>query len=157
MRPKVYIETSVISYLTARPSNDIRAAANQNATIEWWDIQRPRFDLLISEIVTAEASLGHPEAAQRRLTVIAEIPELEATEEVRTLGQALISRGAIPQNAEIDAYHVAIAAVNGVEYLLTWNCTHIANALMRPKIEAICRSCGYEPPIICTPQELTEN
>lgn len=157
MRPTVYIETSVISYLTARPSNDIRAAANQNATIEWWDIQRPRFDLLISEIVTAEASLGHPEAAQRRLTVIAEIPELEATEEVRTLGQALISRGAMPQKAEIDAYHVAIAAVNGVEYLLTWNCMHIANALMRPKIEAICRSCGYEPPIICTPQELTED
>ncbi len=157
MRPKVYIETSIIGYLTARPSNDIRAAANQNATLEWWDIQRPKFDLLISEFVTAEASLGDSEAAQRRLMVIAEIPELEATEEVRVLGQTLISQGAIPQKAEIDAYHVAIAAVNGLEYLLTWNCTHIANAIMRPKIEAICRSSGYEPPIICTPQELMES
>ncbi|MGH8480678.1 MAG: type II toxin-antitoxin system VapC family toxin [Gammaproteobacteria bacterium] len=157
MRPKVYIETSIIGYLTARPSNDIRAAANQNATLEWWDIQRPKFDLLISEFVTAEASLGDSETAQRRLMVIAEIPELEATEEVRVLGQTLISQGAIPQKAEIDAYHVAIAAVNGLEYLLTWNCTHIANAIMRPKIEAICRSSGYEPPIICTPQELMES
>ena len=157
MRPKVYIETSIIGYLTARQSNDIRAAANQNATLEWWDIQRPKFDLLISEFVTAEASLGDSEAVQRRLMVIAEIPELEATEEVRLLGQTLISQGAIPQKAGIDAYHVAIAAVNGLEYLLTWNCTHIANAIMRPKIEAICRSCGYEPPIICTPQELMES
>jgi len=157
LRPKVYIETSIIGYLTARQSNDIRAAANQNATLEWWDIQRPKFDLLISEFVTAEASLGDSEAVQRRLMVIAEIPELEATEEVRLLGQTLISQGAIPQKAGIDAYHVAIAAVNGLEYLLTWNCTHIANAIMRPKIEAICRSCGYEPPIICTPQELMES
>jgi hypothetical protein len=93
---------------------------------------------------------------ERRLRVIADIPELLATEEVRVLGQALIQRGAIPTKAEIDAYHVAIAAVNGIEYLLTWNCTHIANAFMRPKIEAICRSCGYEPAIICTPQELTD-
>jgi predicted nucleic acid-binding protein len=156
-RPKVYIETSIVSYLTARPSNDIRAAANQNATAEWWDIQRPKYDLFVSEFVIAEASLGDSEAAQRRLKVISEIPELETTEEVRTLGQELINRGAIPQQAVIDAYHVAIAAVNGIEYLLTWNCTHIANALMRPKIEAICRLCGYEPPVICTPQELTES
>ena len=157
MRLKVYIETSVISYLTARPSNDIRAVANQNTTIEWWDNQRPKFDLLVSEFVTTEANLGHPDAAQRRLKAITEIPVLEATEEVRILGQVLIKQGAIPPKAEIDAYHVAIAAVNGVEYLLTWNCTHIANALMRPKIEAICRSYGYEPPIICTPQELMES
>ena len=156
-RPKVYIETSIISYLTARPSNDIRVVANQNTTIEWWDSQRPKFTVLVSAFVTAEASLGHPDAVQRRLKIIAEIPELEATEEVRIFGQALISQGAIPTKAEIDAYHVAIAAVNGVEYLLTWNCAHIANALMRPKIESICRSCGYEPPVICTPQELMEN
>ena len=157
LKPKVYIETSIISYLTARPSNDLRAAANQSTTVEWWETQRPKFDLLISEFVIAEASLGHPDAAQRRLNVIEEIPELEATEEVKTLGQAFIAHGAIPKNAEVDAYHVAIAAVNGIEYLLTWNCTHIANAQIRPKIEAICRLYGYEPPIICTPQELMED
>ena len=156
LKAKVYIETSVISYLTARPSNDIRAVANQNVTLEWWETQRPKFDLLISEFVIAEASLGHPEAAQRRLAAIADIVELQATEEVRALGQELIRRNALPARAEIDAYHVAIAAVNGIEYLLTWNCAHIANAHTRPKIESTCRALGYEPPIICTPQELTE-
>lgn len=145
MKPKVYVETSVISYLTARPTNDLRAMANQAATVEWWETQRSQFDLVISEFVLAEASLGHPEAAERRLAA-----------EVRTLGKQLVKRGALPEKAEIDAYHVAIAAVNGVEYLLTWNCTHIANAHTRPKIESACRAFGYEPPIICTPDELTE-
>ena len=156
MKPKVYIETSIVSYLTARPSNDIRVAANQNATIEWWDTQSQKFDLFISELVIAEVSLGHPEAAQRQLQVIHEIQKLEATNEMRILGQEFIRKGAIPKQAEVDAYHVAIAAVNGIEYLLTWNCTHIANALMRSKIESICRLLGYEPSIICTPQELME-
>jgi len=81
---------------------------------------------------------------------------LKATEEVRTLGLELVARHALPAKAEIDAYHVAIAATNGMEYLLTWNCMHIANAYTRPKIEAVCRELGYEPPIICTPEELTE-
>lgn len=157
MKAKVYIETSVISYLIARPCNDIRAMANQNVTIEWWETQRLNFDLLISEFVVAEASLGHPDAVKRRLEVIADLMELEATEEVRVLGQELIRRNALPAKAEIDAYHVAIATVHGIEYLLTWNCTHIANAHTRPKIEATCRELGYEPPIICTPQELTED
>lgn len=131
--------------------------ANQSATVEWWETQRPQFDLVISEFVIAEASLGHPEAAQRRLTALEGIMELQATEEVRTLGKALVQRGALPPQAEVDAYHVAVAAVNGIEYLLTWNCAHIANAHTRPKIEATCRALGYEPPIICTPDELTES
>ena len=156
MKAKVYIETSVISYLTARPSNDIRAMANQNVTIEWWETQRCNYDVFISEFVIAETSLGHPDAISRRLEAIADIMELQVTEEVRILGQELIRLNALPANAEIDAYHVAVATVNGMEYLLTWNCTHIANAHTRPKIEATCRALGYEPPIICTPQELTE-
>ena len=156
MKAKVYVETSVISYLTARPNNDIRAMANQNVTIEWWETQRLNFDLLISEFVVAEASIGDPDAVKRRLAAIADIMELQATEEVRVLGQQLIRCNALPENAEVDAYHVAIATVNGIDYLLTWNCTHIANAHTRPRIEAACRALGYEPPIICTPQELTE-
>ena len=142
MKPTVYIETSIISYLTARQSNDLRSMANKNATIEWWETQNPKFELVISEFVIAEAIDG--------------IMELQATQAVRTLGQALISRHALPENAEIDAYHVAIAAVNGIEYLLTWNCTHIANAVTRPKIEATCRALGFEPATICTPDELME-
>jgi len=156
LKDKVYIETSVISYLTARPSNDIRAMVNQNVTIDWWETQRSNYDIFISEFVVAEVSLGHPDAINRRLEVIADIMVLQATEDVRVLGQELIRCHALPATAEIDAYHVAIATVNGIEFLLTWNCTHIANARSRPKIEATCRALGYEPPIICTPLELTE-
>lgn len=157
MKPKVYIETSIPSYLTASFSNDLRVAANQNTTIEWWETRRPSFDLFISEFVAAEAILGNFEAAQKRLEIIADLPKLAVTEAVRTLAKALISDGPIPPKAEIDAYHIAVAAVNGVEYLLTWNCAHIANAIMRPKIEEVCRQQGFEPPIICTPQELMED
>ena len=149
-------ETSIPSYLTARPSNDIRVVANQNTTIEWWETRRSSFDLFVSEFVIAEASLGNPEAAKKRLRAITELPELSTTNEVRALAKALISDGPIPTKSEVDAYHIAVAAVNGMEYLLTWNCTHIANAVMRPKIEEICRQQGIEPPIICTPQELME-
>ena len=153
---KIYIETSVPSYLVARPSNDIRVAANQNITIEWWETRRPHFELFISEFVIAEASLGNTEAAKKRLDAIANLSILATTDDVRLLVKALIFKGPIPKKAEIDAFHIAVAAVNGIEYLLTWNCTHIANAVMRPKIEEICRQQGVEPPIICTPQELME-
>ncbi len=156
-KPKIYIETSIPSYLTAKQSNDIRVSANQNITTEWWTIRRPYFDIFISEFVLAEASRGDSNAARRRLEVIEDIPQLQATEEVRLLGKALMSEGPIPPRAELDAYHIAIAAVNGMDYLLTWNCVHIANALMRAGIESICRKHGCEPPIICTPQELMES
>jgi len=124
MKPRVYIETSVISYLTARPSNDFRAMSNQNVTLEWWELERPKFELVISEFVIAEASLGHPEAAQRRLAAMLGLVELQATQAVKALGRELVTRNALPAVAEIDALHVAIAAVNGIEYLLTWNCTY---------------------------------
>ena len=156
MKPRVYIETSIPSYLTARPSNDIRAMANQNSTIEWWENRRSEFDVYISEFVIAESSQGHPGASERRLEAIDDVPELDVSEEVKILAKALIDEGPIPEKAEIDAYHIAVATVNGMDYLLTWNCTHIANAVMRPKVEAVCRNHGYEPPVICTPQELME-
>ncbi len=157
MKPKVYIETSIPSYLTARLSNDLRVAANQSTTIEWWETRRSDFELFISELVIAEAGLGDPDAAQKRLGAINDLSRLTVTESVRILAQILISEGVIPNSAEVDAYHIAVAAVNGVEYLLTWNCTHIANATMRSQIEDACRQQGFEPPIICTPQELMED
>lgn len=112
--------------------------------------------MVVSEFVIAEASLGNAEAAQRRIVAIAGVMELETTDTARILAKALIQQHALPAKAETDAYHVAVAATNGVEYLLTWNCTHIANAHTRPKIEATCRALGFEPPIICTPEELME-
>jgi predicted nucleic acid-binding protein len=157
MKSKVYVETSIISYLTSRPSNDVRALANQSITQDWWEVERPKFDLVISEFVIAEASLGHQAAAQLRLAALKGLMVLEVNAAVGVLGSELIRQNALPARAETDAFHVAVAAVNGIEYLLTWNCTHIANAYTRPKIEATCRALGYEPPIICTPQELSEN
>jgi hypothetical protein len=126
-------------------------------TLEWWEFERPKFELVISEFVIAEAGLGHPGAAQRRLEALAGLNELQATLAVKALARELVERNVLPAVAKIDALHVAIAAVNGIDYLLTWNCSHIANAYTQPKIEATCRALGYEPPIICTPQELTEN
>jgi len=156
MKLKVYIETSIPSYLTARISNDLRVMAHQSITLEWWESRRFQYDLFISEFVVAESSLGDPAAATRRLSILENITALEITESVRQLGQRLVKEGAIPKDSAIDAYHIAVDAVNGMDYLLTWNCKHIANALLRPKIEEICRGCGYEPPLICTPLELLE-
>lgn len=156
MNKSVYIETSIVSYLTARPSNDIRMMANRNTTVEWWEDCRTGFDLFISEFVVRESEGGDPDAAARRLSVLDDLSVLDVTENARNLAGWLIADGAMPVHAEVDAFHVAVAAVHGIDYLLTWNCKHIANAVMRPKVEAVCRIHGYEPPVICTPQELME-
>lgn len=154
MKPKVYIETSIVSYLAARPSNDVRAAAHQNSTWDWWDNTASSFDIFISELVLLEAGRGNAQAAQRRIGIIQDLPILRTTSEITDLGDSLIAKGALPSQAKLDALHIACAALNGMHYLLTWNCKHIANAIMRPRIEAICSQAGYEPPIICTPEEL---
>ncbi len=154
MKPRIYIETSIPSYLTARRCRDLIATANQELTQEWWETRRDDFYLVISEFVLREASAGDPIAASNRLAAIAGIPELNVTDEVGLLAQILIKQIPIPAKAQLDAFHIAVASVHGIDYLLTWNCTNINNAELRPRIEAICRSQGFEPPIICTPQEL---
>ena len=151
--PKVYVETSVISYLTAAPSRDLVLAAHQQVTREWWT-RRERFDLLVSDAVLVEVSRGNEAAAARRIAAVVGIPVLSATESAQALARQLLHAAAMPSKAAIDAAHVAIAAIHGVEFLLTWNCTHIANAVTRDKIEAVCRQSGFTPPIICTPLEL---
>ncbi len=155
MKPKVYIETSIPSYLTAWRNPDLVMAANQEITKEWWE-NRDQFDLYLSAFVIQEASGGDPDAAKRRLSVLTDIPEIDITEEVEDVASKLLDKVPLPQKAKIDALHIAVATVGGMDYLLTWNCTHIANATLRPKIEAVCRELGYEPPTICTPQELWE-
>lgn len=131
-------------------------AANQEATRSWWETARPRYELFISSMVSQEASGGDPEAAKRRIAVIEGLPDLDVSEEVERLAAQLLAGAALPEKAKTDALHIAVATVHGIDYLLTWNCKHIANAVMRPKIEAICRAAGYEPPVICTPLELME-
>lgn len=150
----VYIETSIVSYLTARPTNDLLAAAWQKMTCDWWDSQRDRFLLYTSSVVTEEAGRGNPDAASRRLTALDDIPLLALTEEAVVLSKALIQEGALPSKALDDSLHIALTVVHRVDYLLTWNCRHIANAEMKPVVRKVCTAHGYSCPEICTPQEL---
>jgi len=156
MKPRVYIETTVISYLTAWRSPQLIMAAHQEATRSWWDDDRHNFDLFVSEAVVQEAAAGDAKAAHRRLEAIREIPELKITNETLQLAKILISKGQIPENARVDALHIAVATVNGIDYLLTWNCRHIANATFQRSMRMICEEVGYTLPIICTPLELIE-
>lgn len=153
-KPTVYLETSVISYLTARPSRDLIVAAHQQITHEWWEDDRVGFDLYISLFVQQEAAGGDPQAAQKRFQVVSGLALLDVTDEVGELAAIIMAQTGLPTKAGVDALHMAVAAVNNIDYLLTWNCKHIANAALRPQIEAVCRAGGYKPPVLCTPEEL---
>ena len=155
-RGKVYLETTVISYLVARPSRDLRVAAHQQATSEWWIQKREHFELFVSQLVIEEASAGDEAAAGRRLKYLEGIKLLDLTEPTVVLAESLLASGAVPREAEEDSLHIALAAVHGMDYLLTWNCKHIANATMRNRIETACSDAGYDSPVICTPEELLE-
>lgn len=157
MKEKIYIETTIVSYLTARPSSHIIISAHQQITRDWWDNKRDSFDLFASQLVFQEAGAGNPEMAEQRLRVLDSVQPIEITEESVALAEALIANGGVPAKAAEDALHIAISVVNGMDYLVTWNCKHIANAKMRNKIEAICRLNGYEPVIMCTLEELMED
>ncbi len=154
MKPRAYIETTVVSYLTAWPSRDVVIAGHQQITRDWWRTASDRFELVASQLVINEASAGDPDAARHRLTTLESVALLDATEEAQELAQRLIESGAIPKTAAEDAAHIAIAVTNGADYLVTWNCRHIANATMRSQIETTCRNAGYAPAVICTPDEL---
>jgi len=142
MKPKAYIETTVVSYLTAWPSRDVVIAGYQQTTREWWRDAADRFELVASELVINEASAGDADAAQDRLAALKSVVLLDATEEAAKLAQLLIDAGAIPEKAAEDAGHIAIAVTNGIDYLVTWNCRHIANAATRTQIERVCRNAG---------------
>lgn len=152
--PTVYLETSVLSYLTARPARDIVTAAHQQLTARWWEVRRARFRVFVSEVVLEEAELGDPEAARRRLALAADLPLLALTDAAGALQRRLLGTAGLPAGAAVDALHVAVAAVHGMDYLLTWNVRHIANAEARRRVEAACRAEGYRPPVLCTPEEL---
>lgn len=154
MRQKVYIETSVVSYLTARPSKNVFVAGYQQATQDWWNRRRQHFDLFTSFLVIDEAGAGDQQAAQERLQALDSIPLLDPKPEAIALSKQLVEPGPLPMKAKDDAVHIALAAVHGMDYLMTWNFKHIANAEMRRAIMAICRANGFEPPITCTPEQL---
>jgi hypothetical protein len=156
VKPTVYIETTIIGHLASRLPKDPMVAGQMLTTRKWWDESRHRFELLSSEAVRLEASQGDPIAAAERLEKLSAIPLLPLTDHAMELAERLLAEHALPAKANIDAIHVAITASNSIEYLLTWNCKHLANATMRSKIEQTCRDTGFQPPIICTPYELME-
>ena len=156
MKSKLYLETTIPSYLTAWPSRDLIVAGHQQITKEWWRRRRGDFNLHISQLVLDEAADGDPQAAADRLTVLAGFTVLQLTDEARELTKELLRAAALPPKAATDAAHIALAATSGMNFLMTWNCTHINNAAMLSRIELVCSEAGYQCPVICSPEELME-
>ena len=154
MRRTVYVETSVFSYLAARRSRQLIVAARQRRTHTWWRTRRAAFDLYVSQVVIDEAKAGDPQPARTRARFLAGVPTLDMPDGVAGLAAALIEGVPLPRKAAADAAHIAVAAYHRIDFLLTWNLTHIANAELRPRIEAVCRASGHSVPILCTPDEL---
>ncbi len=152
----VYIETSILGYLTARPSRDIIVAANIEITREWWNTRRSDFQLYSSQAVVKETSQGDVAIASQRLEILADLSLLDLNQAVLDLAEKFLERSNLPAKADVDAVHIAVATVHGMDYLLTWNCKHIANAQIQGKLAEISLDFGYELPILCTPYELLE-
>jgi hypothetical protein len=154
MKARLYLETTIPSYLTSRPSRDLIIAGHQETTREWWEERRGAFQLFISQLVVDEASAGDPVAARKRLRALRDLPLLDLTPEVAELASGILASGKIPRKAAADATHIAIAAVHEMDFLVTWNCVHIANAAIAKALAFICREHACECPVICTPEEL---
>ena len=154
MKPSVYVETTIPSYYAAHPSRDVVIAGRQATTREWWERRLPDFRVFISQLVLDEVALGDAQFAARRLQALKRFPLLDLREDIIELARYFVDAGPLPAKAARDALHIALAACHGVDFLLTWNCTHIANAEIIPKIASICCQHGLGCPIICTPDEL---
>jgi hypothetical protein len=156
LRPRLYLDTTIPSYLTARVSRDLNTARYQRITTRWWNSWRTNFDIRISGYVWSEASEGNPEAAGRRLEALARFPFLEISERVIALRTRLLNDCGLPARASVDAAHVAVAAVHDMQFLLTWNFVHLVNLHFGPKIRSLCETEGYLCPVLCTPEQLLE-
>ena len=153
MSKRIYIETTIPSYLAAWPSRDLLQAARQQITHDWWNNERHNFGLCISQIVLDEAAAGDADAAKRRMPFLNGIPLLQLTEAVNDVAEAIMGSRLLPL-ATRDAGHIAVSSVHNVDILLTWNCQHIANAAIMKELGEIVSRCGYKMPILCTPEEL---
>jgi hypothetical protein len=154
MGEAVYIETSILGYLTARSTKDLILAANIEITRDWWESRRSIFILYTSEAVLDEVAQGDAEIAAQRLEILRDFPLLALNQAVQELAAQFLARSSLPPKARVDAIHIAAATVHGMDYLLTWNCKHIANAQIQGKLAEISLGFGYVLPILCTPNEL---
>lgn len=153
-KQKVYIETSVVSYYASRPSRDLVIAARQETTRELWPVLAYRFDRHISMLVLTEINKGDLAAVDERKKAILDIPVLDVTRECELLAETIIGEGLIPKQFAEDSLHIALAAVNGMDYLVTWNFRHLNNALTKTHIMRFVEKKGYVPPVVCSPDEL---
>jgi predicted nucleic acid-binding protein len=154
MKESIYLETTVVSYYTSKPSRDIIVLAHQEITRQWWPMAMERYNVFISEIVVEEASFGDTEAAKRRLMELKDFPHLELSDKIEEITQVYMDRLDIPEKSFRDAAHLAVASVHNIDYLVTWNCAHLANGEIIKKLMKINKSFGIYTPIICTPEEL---
>ena len=154
MKPKLYLESTIPSYLVARPSRDVILAGQQKCTHDWWKKRAAHFEIFVSDVVVQEVATGEAVMAAMRMELIKPFVRLEGNDMAKELTKALIYGGPLPEKAARDAAHIALSAVHGMHFLLTWNCTHIANAMMYGKMREICAAHGCECPVICTPDEL---
>ena len=156
MKPRLYLETSIISYLAALPSRDLVVAAHQQITHEWWAERRHQYELCVSALVIQEIAMGDRNAAQRRLSLVESVPVLTITDEAILLGEQLQKYAMLPAKADADALHISLAAFHRIDFLMTWNCRHIANGRTRRAIDEALKAQGMVSPIIVTPEELPE-
>ena len=154
MRKLVYIESSIIGYLAARPSRDVVSLARQTITLDWWETSKPSFDVLISQAVIDEISQGDAVAAARRKEAVFGIPVVSLTDHAAALAQKLLTENAVPKHSFIDALHIAIATLNGADYILTWNFKHINNVQTKAKIAHVILHEGWISPTLCSPEDL---
>lgn len=153
----VYIETSIVSYLRKRPSSQVVMAARQLLTHQWWNDERDNYELVTSQYVLDEASAGDPVLASERLQSLDGIPLLSLDSQAGIIADEIMSRKILPPKAVVDALHIALVAHHGIQYLLTWNCKHIANAKILPRVHDVLMDMGYPIPLICTPEEMVDD
>ncbi len=156
MKSRLYLETTIPSYLVARRNQDAIIAGQQAATRKWWEHRRSDYELFVSEFVDIEAGRGNAEMSLARIVAMQGLARLPATEAVLDLTAGILETGLIPAKAEMDASHIAVATVHRMDILLTWNCTHIHNIAISRQIERICTRAGWVCPVICTPFDLLE-
>ena len=152
----VYIETSIVSYLRENPAAAAETVQRQGITRRWWEDYRVRYDLVTAQYVIEEAAAGQGDLATERLQHLAGLPLLPLGDDVDELAAEIVSRAILPADAIVDALHIACAAVNRVDFLLTWNCKHIANPLILPRVFRTLDDFGIPFPVICTPQDMLD-
>ena len=151
---RIYIESTIPSYVVARPARNLLQAARQELTRDWWNLKRQEHELFTSQIVLDEIAAGESETARRRLEITADLPIVDLTSAAEKLAGKILRSGLLPANADGDAAHIALATAHNLDILLTWNCRHIANGAIQVRLRRLVEASGFELPAICTPEEM---